>query len=197
MSPRTPDRTPGPTEEEELQLDDRGPGGDSSGDPTVEGALRRITNTLRFFVGSTIRQVLQIKNAPTGFADADFTGIADGNVLEYQASTKQIIPGTGSGGGGLTAGTHRPLDQLVHDIAEDSFTEVVYTGNRVDAVEVYTSAAKTTLIRKEVYTYTGQKVTKVVTTQYDAAGVLIVGETYTEDIVYSGAQVDDITGTLT
>lgn len=90
---------------------------------------------------------------------------------------------------------HRAEDQLVHDIAEDSYTEVERTGNQVDAVRTYTSVAKTTKIREEDYTYTGNKITQVVTKQYDGAGVL--AETYTEVIAYTGQQVDDITGTLT
>ena len=40
--PRTPDRTPGPAQEEELQLEDRTP----DGDPTVNGAIRYVSNDI-------------------------------------------------------------------------------------------------------------------------------------------------------
>lgn len=100
-------------------------------------------------------------------------------------------------GSGLTAGSHRPLDQLVHNIAESSFTEYLYTGNRVDSMTVWETAAKLKKIREELYTYTGNKVTTIVTRQYDAAGVVIVGETYTEVLAYTGGRVDTSTGVLT
>jgi hypothetical protein len=48
-----------------------------------------------------------------------------------------------------------------------------------------------------LYTYAGNKVTQIVTKQYNAAGVLIVGETMTEVIAYTGNQVTDITRTMT
>jgi len=89
---------------------------------------------------------------------------------------------------------HRAEDQLVHDIAEGSFTEYEYTGQRVDAIRVYTSAAKTTKIRETELTYTGNKVTTIVTKQYDAG---VLAETYTETVTYSGNAVQDVTGALT
>lgn len=92
---------------------------------------------------------------------------------------------------------HRAEDQLVHEVSENSFDELIYTGNRVDQLIVWTSPAKTTKIREELYTYTGSKVTQIVTKQYDAIGVLIVGETMTEVIAYTGNKVTDITRTMT
>ena len=100
-------------------------------------------------------------------------------------------------GAGLTEERHRDVDQLVHEIAEDSFTEFVYTGSRIDAIEVYTDATKTILIRTETFTYAGNRVTKIVTKQHDASGSLITGETLTEDITYVGNKVDDIAGAIT
>ena len=98
-------------------------------------------------------------------------------------------------GGGLTPGTHRSLDQLVHGIAETSFDEVIRTGNQVTDVITWTSNLKTLKIRESTFTYTGNQVTTVVTKQYDGAGVVV--ETITETIAYTGNQVDDITRTLT
>jgi hypothetical protein len=96
--PRTPDRFPGARVEEELVLEDRGPGGDSDGDPTDEGAIRRVTNTLRAFIGAAVRQILQIKNPPAGFDDVDLSGITNGQGLSYNGTTKQFEPATFAGG---------------------------------------------------------------------------------------------------
>ena len=92
---------------------------------------------------------------------------------------------------------HRAEDQLVHEIAETSFDEPIYTGNRVDQLITWTSPAKITKIREELYTYTGNKITQILTKQYDALGVIIVGETMTEIIAYTGNQVLSITRTVT
>jgi len=186
---------PGASKEEETQYDDRGPGGDSDGDPTAEGALRRVTNALRFFAGSAVRQVFQIKNPPAGFDDADISGIANGQGLAYNSTSKQFEPQTFAGGYNST--THRNEDQLVHDIAETSFEEFTYTGNKVMSIVIWTTAGKTQKIRETLFTYTGNKVATVTTKQYDGAGTLIVGETLTETYSYSGNQVADVTAVLT
>jgi len=96
-------------------------------------------------------------------------------------------------GSGLSEGQHRALDQLVHGIAENSYEEITYTGNKVTSIIVWTSVAKTTKIREETFTYTGNNVTTIVTKQYDVAGALIVGETMTETLAYTGNKIDDIT----
>lgn len=125
----------------------------------------------------------------------DLTGVEDGDGFSYDSTTKSFKPG--AAGGGLTPASHRVLDQLVHEVAESSFTEVVYSGNRVTDVIIWTDSGKTQKIREESYTYTGNKVTTVVTKQYDGSGTLIPGTgTYTETITYSGARVDSITGVL-
>lgn len=93
-----------------------------------------------------------------------------------------------------TPATHRALDQLVHLISEDSFEEITYgTANRVDNITVWTDVGKTVKIREEQYTYTGNNVTTIVTIQYNAAGAVIVGETMTETLTYSGNTVQSIT----
>lgn len=102
-----------------------------------------------------------------------------------------------SAGGGISEAQHRVVDQLVHEIAEASFDQIVYTGNRVDAVITWTNSGMTVKIREELYTYTGNKVTQIVTKQYNGAGTLITGETMTEVIAYTGNQVTDITRTMT
>lgn len=190
--PRTPDRAPGPSIEEELQLEDRGPGGDDAGDPAVEGALRRVTHSLRLYLGGIVRQLLQARNPPTDFDGIDLSGIANGQGLAYSTTTKRFEPQTFAGGYDST--THRQEDQLVHDIAEGSYTEYVYSGAQVTDIIIWTDSGKTTKIRETNITYTGNKPTTIVNKQYDGTGTL--AETYTETIGYTGNQVTSVTGVL-
>jgi hypothetical protein len=46
--PRTADRFPGEREDEGVILEDQGPGGLASGDPTVAGGLRYVTDRFKF-----------------------------------------------------------------------------------------------------------------------------------------------------
>lgn len=116
----------------------------------------------------------------------------DGGSFQMRDASGIFDPRTG--GGGLTPSTHRALDQLVHEVAETSFTEVVETAGKVTAVIVWTDAGKTTKIREEEYTYTGGQVTTIVAKQYDGTGTLV--ETYTETVTYSGGKVQSISGVL-
>jgi hypothetical protein len=150
---RTPDRTPGPSIEEELQLED------TASDPSVIGALSNNAGALK---GKDSIGVFNLRS-----------------------------------GTGISEGTHRNLDQLVHGIAEDSYEEYTYTGTRVDQITIWTDSGKTIKIRQEVFTYTGNKLTMLVTTHYDAVGVLISGETMTETYNYTGNKLDNIGRVLT
>ena len=87
---------------------------------------------------------------------------------------------------------HRPLDQLVHNIAETSYDEYVYTGNRVDAIITWTNSGKTVKIREELFAYTGSKVDTITTKQYDDVGTLITGETMVETYNFTAAKLDDV-----
>jgi hypothetical protein len=100
-------------------------------------------------------------------------------------------------GTGISEGSHRGLDQLVHEIAETSFDEFNYTGNQVDDIITWTTAGKTQKIREQIFTYSSNKISVIVTKQYDGVGVLIVGETLTETFAYSGSKVASITRVLT
>jgi hypothetical protein len=145
--PRTPDRTPGPSVEEEIQLEDNG------ASPSVDGGVT-------FNAG----------------------------VFELRDSSGIFNPR------GLTEDDHDGVDQLVHLIAESSFEEYLYTGPRVDQIIVWTDGTKTTKIREQIFSYTGQLVTQIVTNQYDGAGA--VAETLTEVYSYTGNKLDDVTRTL-
>ena len=187
----TPDRFPGPAIEEEMRYEDRGPGGDNDGDPTFEGALRRVTKALRFFVGGTIRQILQVRNPPAGFDELDMSGVQDGDVLAYDEFSKSLKATTG--GGGLTPASHRSLDQLVHELAEDSYLEVTRDSGKVSVITYWTDSGKTQKVREVVITRSAGRVSQTVETQYDGAGVAIVGETLTTTITRSSGKVESMT----
>lgn len=146
----TPDRFPGPQEEEELIVTSQ------DADPEIAGAIR--------FVNGSFRA-------------KDGTGVFN------------LRPD-------LTESAHEELDQLVHEIAEDSFDEVVYgVGNRVTGYIVWETSGKLKKIREEAYTYAGNLVTSIVVIQYDAAGVL--KEQFMETVAYTGNRVDSITRVVT
>lgn len=91
---------------------------------------------------------------------------------------------------------HRPLDQLVHAIAETAYYFVTYSSGKVINETWWTNSGKTVKIREIDYTYSGAFVTLMVTKQYDALGILIVGETLTETITRTGVNVDSIASVL-
>lgn len=125
----------------------------------------------------------------------------DGDDLRFRDVNNPVpvtLTDLATGGAGLTPTTHRALDQLVHEISEDSFEELTYgAGNRVDNITVWTDVGKTIKIREEQYTYTGNNATTIVTIQYNAAGVVIVGETMTETLTYSGNTLASLTRVMT
>lgn len=88
------------------------------------------------------------------------------------------------------SGIHREYDHLVHNIAEDSYDEVTYTGAQVTNLTTWTDSGKTTKIREEQYTYTGSKIDTVTVIQYDAAGVEV--ERYVETYTYTGSKITSI-----
>jgi len=89
---------------------------------------------------------------------------------------------------------HEILDTLTHEIVESSYDEVTYSGNKVSNYIVWETAAKLKKIREEQYSYgTGNRVSQVVTIQYDSSGS--VKTTVTENYTYSGNKVQNITRT--
>ncbi len=94
----------------------------------------------------------------------------------------------------LDDAVHEGLNTLVHNIARTSFDEVVYgAGNRIDSVTTYTSAAKTQKIQQSDLSYSGTKISEVVTQQFDNTGLFLYS--VTEAPVYSGNQITSVTRT--
>ena len=114
----------------------------------------------------------------------DYTGGTSGTgavTINFASST-----------GGITSSQHRTLDQLVHEIAEDSYCEIERTAGRVSSVVYYTDSGKGTKIRSIEYIRTAGRISGVVVKQYDSGGNVITGETLTGTITRSGGRVSSI-----
>jgi hypothetical protein len=98
-------------------------------------------------------------------------------------------------GGALTPSNHKVLDQLVHNIAQDNFTEVTYNGGQPTNIITWTDAGKTLKIRECILTYTNGLVTLSVINQYDDLGVIT--ETLTSTPSYTDGIINNITQVLT
>jgi len=121
----------------------------------------------------------------------NFTQISSNNVQDALEELDAAVTA-----GGVTEIQHEALDTLVHNIAESSFEEATYAGpfNRLSNVTIWTDSTKTTKVREVSFTYTGARVTTVVTIQYDEFG--IAQDTLTESITYVGPltnRIDTIT----
>lgn len=100
-----------------------------------------------------------------------------------------VDSGTGDVTVELDLDDHKAIDQLVHALAEDSYTEITYNGAypwRVDSEITYTDSGKTTKIRERNYTYNSTyfwRVDSEEIKQYDGVGSLV--ETLTKTYTYS------------
>lgn len=121
---------------------------------------------------------------------------------DIQRNGSDILAKDGTGvfnlrsGTGLTAGSHRALDQLVHELAENRYTEVVRSAGQVTDVIEWTDSGKTQKIRETNIARSGGQVSQIVIKQYDGAGALITGETATGVVARSGGQVTSIDWTM-
>ena len=122
--------------------------------------------------------------------DARFRDVANPGTAGAGYTLTELLAG---GAGGITASSHRVLDQLVHDISEDSYEEFTYSAGKITNVTVWTDSGKTVKIREQSITYAGNKVSTIVSKQYDGSGTIIVGETETETFAYSGNEISDVT----
>jgi len=126
------------------------------------------------FPGSREEDELQLT---TDAADPTVEG-----ALRYNGAAFRLRDATGvfdprTGGSGLTPAQHEALDQLVHNVAEDSFQEVNRTSNKVQTIIFWTDSGKTVKIRETVLTrdpVTTGPVSVVVLKQYDGAGALAI-----------------------
>jgi hypothetical protein len=97
----------------------------------------------------------------------------------------------GGSGGGLTPEDHRTLDQLVHNIAENNYTEYIYSGHsQITNIICWADAGKTLRIRDYAYTFTGQKITTEVVRQYNSSGAIV--ETLSFVYTYTGLRITNV-----
>jgi len=128
-----------------------------------------------------------------------------GNMLfrdAVDATERTLSDLLSGGGGGLLPGTHRVLDQLVHDIAENFFVDFDYLSSkkkRVTRMTYWTDASMTTKIRESLITYGSgdlkKKPIEVATIQFDGSGTEV--ERLTESITYDDKKVLSVQGVLT
>lgn len=89
---------------------------------------------------------------------------------------------------------HQNLDQLVHGVAENSYTEMTYSGEYVTKEVIWQSSNKTTKIREYTYTWRNRLLTQASVTQYDANGNAV--KTVTRDYTRSNRQVQSYNDTV-
>lgn len=162
---------------------------------TVDQRIDSTSFSVKEAIADSTGGTCEVRNPP----GARKVGVNSGSMVYSSADNVQEVledlDGAITGGGGLTPAAHRALDQLVHNVAEDSYEEYTYSGNQVTSIVVWEDNTKAKKIREELFTYSGNKVTQIVTKHYDSGGSLV--ETLTEDFTYSGNKVDYIDRSLT
>jgi len=146
--------------------------------------------------GTVYRQ--DLNTTSTGKAVVRKVLTSSGLTISYtgvDAGTGDVVIAL-STSGGLTAVTHRTLDQLVHNIAETAYSEITRAGSQISKETWWTNSGKTTKIREIDYTYSGAFVSQMVTKQYDVSGNLIIGETLTETITRAGVNISSVAAVL-
>jgi hypothetical protein len=92
--------------------------------------------------------------------------------------------------GGITESQHEALDTIVHDLAEDAYTEVERTSGQVARVTVWTSSAMTLKIRETLITYASGLVVDVAETQFDSGGSPVA--TLTDTVTRSSGLISHV-----
>lgn len=184
-------------------------------DPTIDiAALVFSTSTtskiIRFYIKlktATKHYIAVHEGSRLGFAYNATKGKSTAYTTYTNATNQTPItslptPGQGSiiygtlVGSGLSQLSHRALDQLVHEVAEDSYEEITRDINgRVSGIIYWTDSGKTLKIREYALTRNVDAKVEIVTTyQYNGSGT--VAETYVETLSRTSGQVTSITGAL-
>ncbi len=76
------------------------------------------------------------------------------------------------------------------------YEEVTYSGNKTTNVTIWTDNTKVQKIREQIFSYTGNNITQIVTSYYDGAGTVF--KTMTETIAYDAqGKTTSITRSIT
>jgi len=132
----------------------------------------------------------------------DVEGVAVGDI-RYNSSSEQLELWTGlewepigESSGDFDEAAHEILPSLVHNIAQDSITDFVYSDGQLSEAVVWKSVARTEKIKESLFSYTGPDLTEAIIKQYDAAGI-VVKYTLTKTFSYLGGELVSITVTRT
>jgi len=170
-----------------------------------EGTLADIFDALDGYVTTAeadTRVKVSSNDTTTGYLSDKLAAGTGITLTEQNDGGNETIKIDAAGGSADTDGylleeDHRPLDELVHLISEDSFEEVTYSaGNKVSSMIIYTDSGKTTKIREEQYTYDSwNRVSQILSIQYNIAGD--ENERMVEDFAYDSNRVTSITRDVT
>lgn len=164
--------------------------GGADGTYTVATIVDTVTITVEETIVDSTGGTANFKHPPgaskVGFDATGLTNTSADNVEEAIGDLDSAISDSG-----LTETQHEALDRLTHQINESSYDEVTYTSGKATNYTTWTNSGKTTKIREEQYTYTGSKITQVITIQYDNTGT--EKERLTESYTYSGNNVSNVT----
>lgn len=155
-------------------------GNDAAGTYTVQSVTSDTTFVVVEAIPSSTGGSVAFKH-PAGAVrvGVDSTGLLNTSASNAQQALADLDSAI------VTEADHENLDTLVHALSETSYTEVTRDGNgRVTDVIVWTSPAKTTKIRETTLTRTSDRVSQVVSKQYNGSGALL--QTLTEGITRDG-----------
>lgn len=132
--------------------------------------------------------ILEAANTIDYLSGPGGSAIAADDAPIFNVSQTQIDTISASG---ITETQHKNLDQLVHDIAENGYTEYTYSGNKVSSEIIWTTPDKTLKIREFSFVYTGNKVLTETVIQYNGAGAAV--QTLTRTFSYTGNKIASTT----
>lgn len=151
-----------------------------------------VSTPINSSTGGTIYFMYMPGSKYVGF---DPTGLTSTSSTNIQDALRDIAVNSS----GITQTQHENLDTLVHDLTEDGYTLITYTGNNITNYTMYTSPAMTTKIREYQISYTitpcNQKINQVITIQYNNLGVPI--NTLTETATYINNRIISFTSVKT
>lgn len=119
--------------------------------------------------------------------------ISDDNVIgesEYLEFSASVI----ASASGVTVSEHENLDTLVHNLAETSYNQYIYSGKNLVTKSVWTSVAMTDRVRESRFSYGGagnKFLTSSIEEQYDVDGSTVV-QTLNKIFFYSGNDLINI-----
>jgi hypothetical protein len=176
--------------------DDRVAGGDIlqiSGGTANDGSytVASVTDNNTIVVVEAVSDAGAAGAVETFYPPADEkVGIQDPGGNYVHSGTYQTLDDHIKDGTAHQAAGGEDLDTLTHNLSEDMYEEFTYSGGQVSSVIHWTDSGKTTKIREQTFTYTGNKVNTEVIKQYNSSGTLKY--TLTGTYTWSGNQISNV-----